>query len=294
MPISGTMAAVMAATAGAGVGSSLIGANAAGKAANAQANAATQAANLQSQSAANALAFQKQQWEGQQAAEAPFLQAGQGAVRQLSADLQPGGSLMQPFGEQFQAPTGLTEQNDPGFKARLAMGQQALERSAAARGDILSGGTAKALTRYGQDYGSNEYANVYGRALGEYQQRYNIFQQQQANTYNRLAGLSGAGQVAAGQLGAEGAAASGNIANTYLGSSSLIGNSLQNAGAARASGYMGVGNALAGGLNSLAGAAWLPYLNQLYQAGGAGGGVGSPWEQPGMSPWNSLYPGQVH
>lgn len=65
----------------------------------------------------------------------------------------------------FTAPSGLTMENDPGFKARMAMGQEAIEGSAAARGGILSGGTLKALAQYGQDYGSNEYGNVFNRAL---------------------------------------------------------------------------------------------------------------------------------
>lgn len=49
--------------------------------------------------------------------------------------------------------------NDPGFEARFNMGLQSKERSAAAQGSLLNGGTLKALTRYGQDYGSNEYSN---------------------------------------------------------------------------------------------------------------------------------------
>ncbi len=68
----------------------------------------------------------------------------------------------------FVAPTGLTEANDPGFQARMKMGTDALQGAAASRGSLLSGGTLKALERYGQDYGSNEFGNVYGRAAGAY------------------------------------------------------------------------------------------------------------------------------
>jgi hypothetical protein len=57
---------------------------------------------------------------------------------------------------QFQAPTAATEQNDPGFQFRLQQGQQALERSAAAKGGLLTGGTAQAEQQFGQDYASNE------------------------------------------------------------------------------------------------------------------------------------------
>jgi hypothetical protein len=66
---------------------------------------------------------------------------------------------------QFTAPTAAELLNDPGYLSRLNAGNLALDRSAAARGSILSGGTLKARERYAQDYGSNEYGNMYGRAL---------------------------------------------------------------------------------------------------------------------------------
>jgi hypothetical protein len=47
----------------------------------------------------------------------------------------------------------------PGYDFRLQQGVNALDRSAAARGKLLSGSQAKAITQYGQDYGSSEYQN---------------------------------------------------------------------------------------------------------------------------------------
>jgi hypothetical protein len=91
----------------------------------------------------------------------------------------------------FEAPTGLTEENDPGYQARLALGQQGLERSAAARGTLLTGGTLKDLNQYAQDYASNEFQNVYNRDLQTYQtqygqaaQDYNANYQNALNAYN--------------------------------------------------------------------------------------------------------------
>jgi len=52
---------------------------------------------------------------------------------------------------------------DPSYEFRLKEGQKALERSAAARGTLLTGGTAKALERYGQDYASTEYGKMFDR-----------------------------------------------------------------------------------------------------------------------------------
>lgn len=165
------------------------------------------------------------------------------------------GSLMQPFGEEFEAPTLETMQLTPGYQFRLQEGQDVLEHSAAARGGLLTGATAEALTRYGQDYASGEYSNVYNRALTEYQQNYNIFQQNQANQFNRLASMSGMGQTAAGQLSSAGQFAAGNVSNILLGSAAQQGQSIQNAAAARATGYYGGANAwmnaLQGGVGNL-------------------------------------------
>lgn len=239
------LAAVAAIGAIGSVAGGALAAHGAGK----QADAATAAANLQHQDAQSALQFQKDQWSTQQKNEAPWLKAGQGAVTSLS-DLMNNGGFPDWTGK-FQAPTAATEQNDPGFQFRLQQGQQALERSAAAKGGLLSGGTGKALQQYGQDYASNEYSNVYNRALGQYQQGYNEFQNNQTNRYNRLAGLAGLGQTSANQLGQSGQAASGNISNILLNSGQQIGNSLQNAAAARASGYTAIGNGINSGASSL-------------------------------------------
>ena len=68
----------------------------------------------------------------------------------------------------FQAPTAQTMQVDPGYQFRLQQGQQALDASAAARGTLRGGAQMKALTDYGQQAGSQEYANAYNRARDVY------------------------------------------------------------------------------------------------------------------------------
>jgi hypothetical protein len=176
---------------------------------------------------------------------------------------------MQGFGEKFNAPTNVTEQNDPGFQFRLQQGTDAIQRSAAAKGNLLTGGTAKDLMDYGQNSASNEYGNVYNRALGEYQQRYNIFQQHQADQYNRLASIAGLGQTAVGQLNSAGSNAAGNIGNILLTSGQQQANQLNNAAAARASGYVGGANAWGSTLGNLGNYASLAAL-----LGGFGGGQG--------------------
>jgi len=158
------------------------------------------------------------------------------------------GSLMQGYGQTFQAPTDITMQNDPGYQARLQLGTDALQKSAAARGSVLTGGTAKALDSYAQDYASNEYGNVYNRALTGFQTGYNQYNNDQTNQYNRLAALAGIGQQTASQLGSAGQAASNNVSSNLLNTANNMGNSYQNAAAANASGTVGSANAWSGAL----------------------------------------------
>lgn len=87
----------------------------------------------------------------------------------------------------FVAPTGVTEQNDPGYQFRAKQQQQALENSAAAKGMLRTNNTWQALQDQSGQLASQEYGNVYNRAANAYginqtgqAQEYG----QQANTYN--------------------------------------------------------------------------------------------------------------
>lgn len=73
---------------------------------------------------------------------------------------------------QFAAPTQEEAQNEPGYGFRLKAGSDALERSAAAKGTLRTGGNLKNLLEYGQNFGAQEYGNVYNRALQAYDRRY--------------------------------------------------------------------------------------------------------------------------
>lgn len=264
----------------AGLGGSALAAHSAGKAAQTQADAAKSAAQLQAEQAQKSLDFQKQQWETQQQNEAPWLNAGKAGLSNLQQLLGVGkddgtggyGDLSKGWTGKFQAPTDVTEANDPGYKFRISQGQDAISNSAAARGGLLSGNTAKAIDDYTQQSASQEYGNVYNRAFGQYQQQYNEFQQGQANRYNRLASLAGVGQTAAQTLGQEGQAASGNVGNILMTSGAQQGADLQNAAAARASGYVGSANAwnsgLSGAGNNLTDLLLLQQLKQQQQPTG--------------------------
>lgn len=231
----------------------------------------------------------------------PYIQGGQQGFQTLASLLKtPGQGLLQGYGS-FQAPTGLNYQNDPGYQARLQLGTDAIDNSAAARGDLLSGNTLKALTDYGQTFGSNEYGNVYNRALQNYQTNAGNFYQTQANTFNRLSGLGAMGLQAGGMA---------NNANQFYNQIYDQAMNMSNLGGlAAAGGIMGSSNAWQGALGGMLGNGMnlgsllmpqgggnqmSPFFGQMSpgQISGAYGGptqapiMGSPDSTPWQLPYN--------
>jgi hypothetical protein len=143
------------------------------------------------------------------------MQAQQGGGAQAGNPNDPAfGSLMRDFGmSDFEA--------DPGYDFRMSEGLKGLERSAAARGGLMSGRAMKDTMRFGQGLGAQEYGNAFNR-----------FQINRTNKLNPLMALSGIGQTATNQV----ANAAGNFGRG-------AGETIQGAGTARASGYVGQANA---------------------------------------------------
>jgi hypothetical protein len=125
---------------------------------------------------------------------------------------------------------------DPGYDFRMAEGQKALERSAAARGGLQSGATLKALSKYGQDYASNEYNNAYNRFNADRDRR-----------FNRLSSIAGLGQTANSQLGQ----AAGNYSTAAGNYGANVGNTLMSGANALGASTLAQGQAWAGALNNL-------------------------------------------
>lgn len=194
-------------------------------------SAAGKAANAQAKSADAATAEQQRQFDISQENIKPFREAGLSVLPQLQSGLAPGGEFNRNF-------TLADFNKDPGYQFRMDEGQKALERSAAAGGGLLSGGTGKALQQYGQDYASGEYSNAYNR-----------FNNDQTTRFNRLSALAGTGQTATNTLATLGASTAANIGE----------NDLQK-GNAQAAGYIGQGNAINNGISSLGNF----YLQQQY------------------------------
>lgn len=255
-----------------GILGGILGSSAADKAAKAQEKAANDAADFAKQQQNNSTNYQTGVAGEQRGLLSPYANAGAGAVSNLGQLLQPGGQLNKGY-QDFQAPTGVTEQNDPGYQFRLSQGLNALQNSAAARGGLLSSGTAKNINDYAQNSASNEYGNVYNRALGTYQTNQNNFNTNNSNLYSRLSGLSGMGLSASGSLGGLLQSGANNITGINSDTSHQVGQDLNNAGAARASGIVGSANAwmgaLGGATNNLGG-----FLTDKFPVGGGGNPYG--------------------
>lgn len=108
-------------------------------------------------------------------------------------------------------PSSVDVTQDPGYAFRLKSGVDAITAAGSAAGNLGSGNLLTALTRYGQDLGSQEYGAAYTRDYGRALDEYNSALQNQNTLYNRLAGLSGTGQVSAGNLAGQGLATASNI-----------------------------------------------------------------------------------
>lgn len=128
--------------------------------------AARDAASAANAAADRELALRRQMYEEGVARQRPFYEAGVNALPGYLAGIQQGGELVRGF-------TPADYQADPGYAFRMSEGMKGLERSAAARGGLMSGATGKALTRYGQDVASQEYQNAYNRFRDTQQLRRN-------------------------------------------------------------------------------------------------------------------------
>lgn len=85
----------------------------------------------------------------------------------------------------FAAPDKDAVLNDPGHQVRLAEGQRALDASAASKGTLRTGAQGKALERFGQDLGTQDYQDVWNRDFASYQQQFSqALQSYNANREN--------------------------------------------------------------------------------------------------------------
>lgn len=199
--------------------------------------AAKKAGKAQARAAESSAAIEARQFEQTRADLAPWRKVGEQALYQYADIL----GVPRPGGPPPGAPDRSAFFKSPGYEFRLSEGIKAVERSAASRGSLQSGATMKAIQRYGEGLASSEYNSYLGR----------------------LAGLAGTGQqvvTQTGVLGAQSAAGQGAA--------------IQNAGAARASGYLGSAGQIQQGISDIAG-----FGNVLF---GEGGPLGKKAPQSGQ------------
>jgi hypothetical protein len=206
------------------IGSALIGGGM-------SARASRKASRAQQQSADQATQLQREMFERQVQLNEPFREAGITGQNELMRMLGLGGDPNSAgYGSLGRNYTMADLEMDPGYGFRLSEGMKALDRTAAARGGMMSGAALKAAGRYGQDMASQEYLNAFNRAQALKSERLGV-----------LGSLYGAGQTAAQQVS--------NAAGQY---GVNAGNMMMESGRARASGYIGSANAITNALGQAA------------------------------------------
>lgn len=240
MPIAATIGAVGA------LGSAAIGAY-----------SSSQASKAQAEQQANALATQKGMFDTAQKSLNPFITAGTNILPTLQGEITGGSgntyadylkTLLTPG----QSASALADM--PGFKFQQQYGEMAATNALAARG---LGGSAGPVARGIADYTT-------GLAGTQYFNTVNALQGAQSQRVGQLQTFANTGASAAGNLAGNAIASGYSQAQTY-----------GNLGTAQASGILGTGNAISGGLTGSTNALALPALLQQLKSGtsGSSGGI---------------------
>lgn len=141
-------------------------------------NAADQAADASRNATNSTIAEQRRQYDQSRKDMLPWLNAGGDALAQLQA---------------LNSGDFSSFKESPDYQFAFGQGLQALDRSAAARGGLFSGGADADRIAYGQGMAAQQYGNY----------------------YNRLASMAGLGQTTASGLGTLGANMAGQIGAAY-------------------------------------------------------------------------------
>lgn len=263
------------------IGGAVIGVGGSMLAANSQSSASKQAANNQAAATNAATAAQLEMYNRTRSDLAPFVEMGTTALPMLAAFLGPQGpvnsnlsQLSDLYGRSGPiasllglGPNGASGMNEqlqkyPGYGFAYDEGLRALDRSAASRGSLLSGGQVQAAQRYGQGMASQLYGTYLGQLEG-YGTGLAGAAAQYGSYGNAIAGLVNTGENAAAQTGNAGSAAASGVSNALTAGVDAQGRAIQNAGTATASGYAGAANQI----GSLLGNA---NIQALFQNGGGG------------------------
>lgn len=234
------------------------------------AGGAESAAQTQAGAALNAQNISQGMFNTENTNQAPFRQAGYGAINQLNYLLGTGqqSDYNTPGGQSFTAPGAFDSLNtpfnaqtfksmSPQYQFNLQQGGQGVLNQDASSIGAESPAALKDLMAFNQGYANNSYNSAFGN-----------YQTQQNNIFSRLNQIAGLGQSAA--------------SNQATGASQFaqgISNSAQNVGTALAGGTVGAANAASGAVQSA-----VPWLQQ-----GQGGASTAVTFNPGpaLDAWNT-------
>ncbi len=198
--------------------------------------AAEEAARAQETAADKATASTERMFNQALDTQRPWLEAGGRGLSQLEAGI--GSGAFETQQGQYTAPEFKDLQfdfeADPGYQFRMSEGTKAIEASRAAKGGLFSGRTGIELQDYGQGLASQEYGAAYNRfadqrdynrqnyqddrnfGYGQFGDNFNRDRAMKTDKYNRLASLSGVGQVTSGNVANQQIAQGGNLGNLAL------------------------------------------------------------------------------
>jgi hypothetical protein len=217
------------------VGSSLLNQYGASK----QASAASNAADLQYRATSDAAAQQRAMFDIQNAQQAPYREAGYGALSKIGTMLPQLTEI--PAGYKPFTAADLQANLAPNYEFMKGQGLGAVRQSM----NLGGGGSnvQRAGTKFAEDYASNAYQNALDNYMKQQTQSFNQQQTGLGNVYNRLAGIAGIGQTAVGQTSNLAQSTAANIGQLGIGGASALGAGQIGAANAMAGGYQGIGNA---------------------------------------------------
>lgn len=227
--------------------------------ANKQSSAAKDAANASNQASQNSINEQQREFNINQQNLAPWLNTGKSALNVLAGmyGLNSGspstgatqtlfdGTKATPIngGIAGSQPDYSAFFQSPDYQFALQQGQGALDRDAAARGTLYSGGHTADAINFGQGLASQQFGNF----------------------YNRMAGLAGVGQTTATNLGQQGMQMASNIGNLNMMNAGNQMNSIYNNANAQSN--------LAGQIGQIGGTLAGYYMNRPQTTNYLGGGM---------------------
>jgi hypothetical protein len=217
-----------------------------------QAKAAESASQLQYEATSDAAKQQREMFDILNAQQAPYREAGYGALNQIN-------TMLPQFTREFTSQD-LIRNLDPSYQFMLQQGLGATGQAM----NVGGGGSNVDLAR-------QRFAQEYAKTGA--QQAFNNYQSQQSNIYNRLSNLAGIGQAAQSQANTLGSNTANALSQLGIGGASALGAGQVGAANAMAGAYGGIGNALT--------------LSSLLTPQGGGGitAGGATTMNPGLSPY---------